>query len=76
MIILYDNKMFCINFNYGECKACDQPHWCAICFEFGHNARNHRHGYPLQDVSVREIRWFFGGWSNPLVMMYDNIGLF
>ena len=70
-------KMFCINFNYGECKAasCDQPHWCAICFEFGHNARNHKHGSPLQDVSSREIRWFFGGWLNPLLMMYNNPGL-
>ena len=64
------------NFNYSECKtSCDQPHWCAICFEFGHNARSHRHGSPLQNVSLREIRWYFGGWSNPLIMMYDNIEL-
>ena len=67
-------KMYCVPFNYSECKeGCDHPHWCAICFKFGHNARHHRHGSPLPDVSKREIKWFFGGWANPLVMMYDNL---
>ena len=66
--------MFCIKFNYSECSEhCDQPHWCAICFEFGHNAPNHKHGSRLQYVSVREVRWFFGGWFDPLLMMYNNL---
>ena len=69
-------KMFCIPFNYSRCENvhCDQPHWCAICFKFGHDARRHRHtDGPLQDVSIRETKWFFGGWRKPLIMMYENV---
>ena len=66
------SKMFCIAFNYSECKgSCDQPHCCAICFQFGHNGREHKHTSPLQSVSRRETRWFFGGSLNPKLMLYD-----
>ena len=68
--------MFCVDYNYGVCRSreCDQPHWCAICFQFGHNAREHR-TKPLSSPTLRETIYFFGGWSNPQLMMYENLWL-
>ena len=66
--------MFCVEFNYSACRNgdCDQPHWCAICFQFGHNAREHRM-QPLSSPTLQETIYFFGGWSNPQFMMYHNL---
>ena len=68
--------MFCVEYNYGFCTngECDQPHWCAICFKFGHNAREHR-VQPLSSPTVQETIYFFGGWRNPQLMMYHNLWL-
>ena len=46
----------------------DQPH----CFQFGHNAREHRM-QPLSSPTLQETIYFFGGWSNPQFMMYHNL---
>ena len=66
--------MFCVEYNYGVCtdRECDQPHWCAICFKFGHNARQHRI-QPLSSPNLQETIYFFGGWRNPQLMMYHNL---
>ena len=66
--------MFCVEYNYGKCaeSGCDQPHWCAICFKFDHNAREHRK-QPLSSPTLQETIYFFGGWMNPQLMMYRNL---
>ena len=74
--VLLKISMFCVDYNYGVCRSreCDQPHWCAICFHFGHNAREHRKD-PLSSPTLRETMYFFGGWSNPDLTKYKNLWL-